>query len=444
MRVGIVSAGYHLPFSARLQEEGCDILVYVGGKYPGASRYGQGIVPMTNSYEELVEFCKEHQDERKPTVMIFDNSSYGEKADDARKSGLNVIGGSKFCDKLEGNRDFGLSIAQSAGAVVPDHEAFSTITAAIAYAKTLGDIGTFFKTDRFSLGDDSTYGANTGAEMAQHLTSLRERYGDRMRCILQDKIDGVAISTARWFNGREFVGPFEGTIEHKKLLNDDVGPSTGCSLNSIWLYPDETSFISKLLCWSNLSELFRSYDAPPGYYDMNAIVTEEGEAYFLEWTARFGYDSNPTCAPLISDLSSFFWNVATGQGLLPTFSSSIAFSTRLWVPPYPAELTKWLDEKHTAVGTQLFGIDKVYGVPFSGYGVRYRMGHHEIASSDGEIGIALGIGKKLSAINKSVVEFAGSLRPTSIAYRTDGDKVIKADAERIKDVVPDLPKGLMQ
>jgi len=243
----------------------------------------------------------------------------------------------------------------------------------------------------------------------------------------------------RWFNGKEFVGPFEGDIEHKKLLNDDVGPSTGCSLNVVWFYPDETSFIANKLGWDNLAEILRKHDAPPCCYDMNSVITADGDCFFLEWCARCGYDSEPAALALIGDYSSFLWNIATGQGELPYFSKSICYTTKLYVPPYPATV-----KDEICVGQQIFGIPSVNGVPFVGYDLQYKRGRYEVSSPLGEVGLSIATGRKMSVLNKSVVDFAKTLRPKSIGYRTDGDVIIKKDAQELMKVVPDMPKGLIE
>jgi len=41
---------------------------------------------------------------------------------------------------------------------------------------------------------------------------------------LQKKISGIELSINRYFNGHDWVGPSELTIEHKSLFNDNIGP----------------------------------------------------------------------------------------------------------------------------------------------------------------------------------------------------------------------------
>lgn len=421
------------------------MLVHIDRREKGAVvKSGEGLVPMTDSWEELFEWCKDGQAERLPTVLLFDLSGYGDLADEARKAGLLVVGGSKFCDRAEKDRDFGFSLAEQMGALLPNYETFSRITDAIKYAERLGDQPTYFKTDRF-IDYNSTYGAQDSYEMVEFLTSLRERVGDRVKCIIQDSIEGTAISTAQWFNGKEFTGPVQGLIEHKKLLNDDIGPKTGCAVNAVWFYQDETSFIGEALNWGGLAGVLRKYDAPPGMYDANAIVTPDGEAYFLEWCARLGYDSEPTAQLLIDDFSQFLWHVASGQGSPGRLSKNLAYATRVWVPPYPTEYNSDIvDEKHSVVGHPIFGISTTWGSPFAGYGIRYRNGKYELATSAGEVGMIMHSGRYLSTLNKACVDFGKTLRPAGFCYRTDGDKVIKADAEKIMRTAKDLHEGLVK
>jgi phosphoribosylamine--glycine ligase len=194
-------------------------------------------------------------------------------ADDFRKAGIPTIGGGSFCDRLEKDRIFGENIAKDAGCRIPPTKTFGTIGQAIAFASTVGDEGWYFKSDRY-LESDATYGAKNGDDMVRYLESVQKKFGDHIPCMLQQKIPGVALSTACWWNGKAFIPPYEGTIEHKKMMNDDLGPSTGCAFNAVWFYQGTPKVVERTR-WQNLTPIFLKNNAPVGIYDMNVIVSEE-------------------------------------------------------------------------------------------------------------------------------------------------------------------------
>lgn len=442
--------GYGVGVALRLKAEGHTVLMFCdpGKKSDGTLSHnklvGEGLIDKTDSWGYLLAWAKEKA-RRAPTVMIFENTSLSKWADEARSAGLHVIGNSAFNHRLEEKRLWGFKVAENAGAVLPPYEDFSTITDAIAFAGTLGDTPTFWKTDQY-LDADSTHGASTGEEMVSYLEGVRVAYGDRMTCIIQKKMEGVPISTARWWNGRAWTGPWTGDIEHKKAHNDELGPSTGCSFDAVWFYDDEPA-IAKALGWDGLAEQFIKYEAPPGIYDMNAIAADDGQAYFLEWTPRFGWDSTPTSFALLKgELGAFFWNLVAGKADGPDVTSEIAYSIRLGVPPYPWE--HWAPmqgDKHKFKAMPLYSLD-IDDEKFLPYQMTIddEIGLH-VGSPDGLLGLVIGKGRRLSVIHDDLVEWIGEHKSgiPGLSARTDGAKCIKKDAEEINGAGAfTVPKGL--
>jgi phosphoribosylamine-glycine ligase len=275
---------------------------------------------------------------------------------------------------------------------------------------------------------------------------LRECYGDKIPNLLQRKIDGAAISTAAWWNGRTFIGPFEGTIEHKKFLNDELGPSTGCSFNAAWFYDDDVPKIAEELGWENLGPIFREHEAPPGLYDINAVVNE-GKAYFLEWTPRLGCDSETTSHRLINPdvgLGETLIRLVEGRlAEMPVDTSVLALSTRVSVPPYPVEGLDG-DCEQSSVGTPVWGIDSLWEDSFCAYALKQgKQGGYEVADPNGMVGIGIAVGDSLWKLQGQVIRFLrDELKAPGKQYRTDADSSIAKDAVRIRQAGFDLPNGL--
>jgi phosphoribosylamine--glycine ligase len=424
----------------RLQAEGHDVAVWVKPKE--CKGVGDGLVYKVGSFNGLKAWAKAGMYSGQQTIFIFDGSGSGEEAEDLISAGYPVVGGGKFMDRLEKDRSFGFEIAQKAGASLPPYEEFDSFTAALAFANTMDDLPVYFKSDRY-LDSDATHGADNRAELVEYLEYIVRTYGGHGRCILQEKIKGVAISTARWWNGKDWVGPTEFTIEHKKFLNDDLGPSTGCCFNAVWFDVAGKSKLPEALGWPNLATQFRESKASPGLYDMNALVTPEGEAYFLEWTPRFGYDSEMTSARLFPNLGEWLCAVALGHAM-PEPSSDLAWSVRLGVPPYPWEQSRIGDHK-TCIGVPITGeVGDLWSGPFIGYMVgRGKENPLQIMGTEGIAGIVYAQGENLSSLNEEVLEAAKTVKPDFMSRRTDGDKVIGKDAKEIKKAGFAVHKGLL-
>jgi phosphoribosylamine-glycine ligase len=421
----------------RLRDEGADVRVWIDPR--SHKTVGDGLVEKAGTWDELLAWAKEGALAHEPSMVLFDSSGLGDKADDARKWGLPVIGGGTFCDRLEKDRAFGFKVAQEAGATLPPFEQFTSIHEARAAAAKM-TAPKYFKTDRF-IEADATYGADTAQEMTEYLDDLIARSGGHGRAILQDKIDAVPLSTARWWNGVSWVGPYEGTYENKKLMNDDVGPSTGCSFNAAWFYPEDAPIAAVALGFEKLALRFRKEQAPPGIYDVNAIVTPAGEVFFLEWTPRLGYAAEMTSARLFDSLTQTLWNVATGHDF-PSPSGDLAYAITLGIPPYPWEYGE-RNKKGSADGRAIRGADGVWDGHFIAYDVRAQGEGLCVAGPEGIVGLSLAVGENVDDLNDECVEFAKTLRPKSIMYRTDGGDDCQEAGAKLSEAGVEVPDGLL-
>lgn len=440
MRIAIASSfACGLSFWSRLSDEGSHVRVWLQDKEQ--AEVGRGLVEQATGWNDLLTWAKAGAITGEPTVMLFDSSGMGEQADEARKWGLHVIGGGKFCDKLEKDRSFGFEIARAAGAVLPDYKDFKSFDEAREFARSLPEESVYWKSDRF-LESDATHKAVSGEELVEYLDSIIRRFGPRGECMIQETVEGIAVSTARWWNGKSFVGPYEGTIEHKKSWNDDVGPATGCAFNALWFYPDYETEIAQQLGFEMLAQAFLREQAPPGIYDMNSIAGADGVPYFLEWTPRFGYDSEPTSLCLWPNLSKFLWAIATGTELDEP-SDDLAYTLRLTVPPYPWEHAK-KDYKHGAYGVEVRGVDSLWEGDFLGYELAFDQERGlYVASPEGIVGCAYAQGTQLSELADEALETAKSLRASGLQYRTDGADAIREDARRLLSSGFEVPSSLL-
>jgi len=428
---------YELSWVMRLLDEGHDVRYWIQPQ--AAKSVGNGLVEKFATWEDGLAWLHEKPSD---ALALFGSSKLGEKADAARALGIATVGGGAFCDRLENDRSFGFKVAKDAGALLPPYEEFASFDQARARAAQL-DIPMYFKSDRY-LESDATHGADNGAELAEYLDELIAEHGAHGTCILQRKIDGVPFSTARWWNGKDWTGPFEATYENKKFMNEDVGPSTGCAFNAVWFYDDEPE-IARRLGWPQLAEAFRGYNAPPGIYDINALVADEGDVYFLEWTPRMGYDAEMTAALLLPNLGAHLKAVAHGAEV-PEPSTELAYAVRLSVPPYPWEHGKRSD-KGGADGTRIRGADGLWDGRFIPYAVRAGKDENtlEVAGPEGCVGLAADTGDAIDDIHDRVIEYAKDvLQVRGLQFRTDGADDCKAAAEKLIEAGFEVHAGLLE
>jgi len=440
MRVACVDSwGTSTSWWLRLQAEGADVRAYIDTSDSHNGSVGDGLVTKETSYDRLVSWAKESPDD---TVVLFCQSGYGEKADELRRAGLKVVGGGSFADKLEKDREFGQVVAERIGFAIPEYQSFKTLSDAIDGLRSQRE-GGVFKTNSY-IEADATQVKKSGDELVSYIKNLRERYHDRVSCIVQELIGGkgsVDLDVTRWWDGNEFVGPLEIALEKKRFLNDEFGPSTGCALNAVWF--QEENPLQGDLDYDRLAEFLRDHEAPPCPYSVNfRISDDDGKPYFLEWTPRLGFDCCTTVALLYDSLSDMLWRVATGEGGTGV-SHDLSYSVRLSVPPYPVED---YEGDHSPDDLVLGDLGDGYSPPFLAYQVKDDGGQYRATGTEGMLGLACAVGDDLDTMADGVRMFCDDLHDTvsKLQCRTDGAAVIKADAAKLEALGIDTHSAILK
>jgi phosphoribosylamine--glycine ligase len=307
--------GSNLPMALRLQREGHAVTWHV--KSDIAALTGKGLVP----------FSKEPA---KGSIVIFDCTGEGTRGTAYRKAGHLVIGGNPFDRALELNRPEGARIARRAGMVTPPTYPFSDIPSALRFlAKTQGKW--FVKVSGDGVEMD-TYDAPDSEFMARYLRYVQDK-AQVKPFVLQQKVTGTEVSCNGWFNGREFVPPFDITFEEKKQMAGDLGCRTGCESNVVYhAHDDALADVTVGLVEAELAE--EGYVGP---VDINSLVDDKGVPQFLEFSARLGFDATQAWMRLFAEGELGEQLEAFAAGELDAWepTGGLSATLRLSMPPYP-------------------------------------------------------------------------------------------------------------
>jgi phosphoribosylamine--glycine ligase len=422
--------GATLSWARRLCDEGHEVLFYC--KKDHKNKIGQGIVPVATNLAAWRAWGMQDSG----TIYFFDQTASGEYADQLKKAGCTVVGGGAFMDRLELERAWGTDIAERAGVLCPPTHSFGSISEAITFLKSnpkqqFGDGGWAWKPDK-DIGCDATLVASDGEKIIEHIEQIRRRFSDNLKCILQEKIDGVAVSTARWWNGKTWVGPLEGTLENKKFMDHDLGPATGCSFNMVWFYRNKDVRIAQELHFEQLADAFRANKAPVGLYDINCILDERG-AWFLEWTPRLGIDSEITSQRGITKLGEFLHNLAFGLDVEQFFDTDqVYFDVRVTVPPYPNNISS-KDYISPSIDFPVKGEDGLWNKMFvcGGLAFNEKQGLHS-ADTCGIIGFIVSSGNSIKKTYDKIYKYIEEgLQVPDLQYRTDAAEAITKDMKKM-------------
>ena len=306
-----------------LKKEGQEVKAYIKEKDD---------VDVYNGFIDKVDDWKKYIDWA--DVIVFDDVEFGEVAERLRKRGKLVIGGSRYTDELEMDREFGQMEMKKYGINILHQQHFSNYDEAIEFIKAnparyvfkpSGNIPSAEK-GLLYLGEEED-----GKDLLEILSQNKDVWQKKAPTFqLQKYVSGVEIAVGAFFNGKDFIYPININFEHKRVFPGNLGPFAG--------------EMGTLMFWSHPNILFKSTlekmkpalaeSGYIGYIDINCIVNGRG-IYPLEWTCRFGYPTIPIQLEGIS-MPTYEWlsKLAQGENFELRTKKGFQIGVRLMVPTY--------------------------------------------------------------------------------------------------------------
>ena len=308
----------------QIKNEGHEVKVYV------KSEEDQDVY---DGFLEKVSDWKLHIDWA--DVIVFDDVGFGSVADDLRKKGKLVVGGSVYTDKLEEDREFGQYEMKKNGLLILPHWDFDDYDAALTFIeqnpgryvyKPSGSLSSNTKGILF-LGREED-----GRDLYEIIRSNKKVLAKKAKQFqLQKFASGVEIAVGAFFNGNDFIYPININFEHKKLFPGDIGPFTG--------------EMGTLMYWSQPNTIFKTTlekfkpalknSGYVGYIDINCIANARG-IYPLEFTTRFGYPTiSVQMEGVLSEWGDFLYKIASGLPYDLKTKKGFQIGVVCVVPPFP-------------------------------------------------------------------------------------------------------------
>jgi len=306
-----------------VRNEGNEVRYYIHSKTD--KEISDGFVEKTDDWYSLKDWAD---------VIIFDDIGFGAIAERLRKEGKAVVGGSPASDRLELDRDFGQEQLKKAGLQTIPSWDFAEFDDAVRFVKE--NPGRYVVKPSGKAQEDKVLSFVGQEEDGLDIVAILERYkkvwSSRIKSFqLQKFVSGVEVAIGAFFNGQDFILPACINFEHKRMFNEEIGPSTG--------------EMGTLMFWSERSRLydetlarFRALLAEMlfvGYFDINCIVNARG-IYPLELTPRFGYPTiNIQMEGITSRWSDFLYALANRQQFALRAQRGFQVGVVVAVPPYP-------------------------------------------------------------------------------------------------------------
>lgn len=400
--------GEILDLANAVQSEGHSVKMYVDYK-PWRS-IGDGFVPKVKNWKDKVDWAD---------IVVFDYTGYGKEAEELRKTGKPVFGGTEYIDRLEVNRNFGQAELKKHNVKILNNNEFQSTDDAIDFVrqnpnkyviKPSGEMQDYKQLLFVGQEED-------GGDVIRLLKAYEKTWGHQLGHFqLQKKITGVEVSVAAFFNGHEFLKPYNITFEHKKLFPRELGITTGEMGTSMFWANNSPIFDATL----KKLEMQFAKDNFTGHIDINCIVNGNG-IYPLEFTSRFGYPQIMVQrAGILESMGQLLYKVATGKHFEINTRTGFQIGLYIVVPPFPYE------DKRTF---NLFSKDAVvvFKKPLKEGAhpmhVQQVNGEWLVTGDSGIVMVVTGTGTTMKEAQKNMYNRVSNIIINNCYYRTDiGDR----------------------
>ena len=366
-------------------------------------------------------------------VIVFDDVEFGEIADNLRKKGKLVVGGSTYTDELEMDREFGQMEMKKYGINILPQMQFSDYDEAINFIKNnparyvykpSGNVPSSGKGLLF-LGQEED-----GKDILELLNQNKDVWQKKAPTFqLQKFVSGVEVGIGAFFNGKDFIYPININFEHKRLFPGELGPFTG--------------EMGTLLFWSRPNNLFKSTldkmkpalieSGYVGYIDLNCIVNGRG-VYPLEWTCRWGYPLlQIQLEGIIMSTGEWLSKLAQGENFELKTKRGFQIGVRVMVPSY------FVGNKESPETMEFYRdlpiLFKKPNLNWEGIhieDVKLEKGVCRVAGTSGCLLVVTGSGSTVEDARKQVYSRVKNIMVQDMFYRTDiGLRWLK-DSDRLQ------------
>ena len=160
-------------------------------------------------------------------VISTSNDKYLERLDFFRKQGYPIFGPTPESAKLEISRGDGMKLMEKVGIETAPYKTFKNMNEAKKHVEQTQE-RFVFKT----LGDNEdkslTYVSKSPADLIGWMERIISR-GEQPKgdVMLQTFIKGIEMGVSRFMGAKGWVGQYNESFEHKKLMPGNYGPNTG-------------------------------------------------------------------------------------------------------------------------------------------------------------------------------------------------------------------------
>jgi phosphoribosylamine--glycine ligase len=404
-------------FAWQIKKEGHEVKYYIEDK--NQKDVCDGFLEKCENWRDYIDWAD---------VIVFDDVGFGKEADELRKKGKLVVGGSEYTDKLELDREFGQKELESLGVSVIPRWNFTSFDDAIEFIKKNPDRYVIKPSgiaqnekERLFVGQEED-----GKDILEMLQRYKKNWSKQIKEFqLQKFISGVEVAVGAFFNGKEFSFPININFEHKRMFPGEIGPSTG-EMGTTMFFAQNNKIFSITL--EKMKEKL-SASGYVGYIDINCIVNSRG-VYPLEFTSRFGYPHiSIMMEGVLSEWGMFLYKLAKGE--IPEFKTKKAFivGVVIAVPPFPFN-DPIAFRKYSKEASIIFKKPNIEGVHLGDVKIDEE-GDWKLAGNSGYALVIVSTGTTMEEARNSVYRKVKNIIIPNMFYRTDIGKRWFEDRDKL-------------
>jgi len=282
----------------KLAEEGHEIIIilktYLEDEIEGCGAEDSNNLTSLNTFQ--VDFFKYKEDKElqtylneNPEIILFRNSSVGHTF-----TAKHVIGSSPFTASLELDRFKGEELARNFKFKVP--KTTTSIEEAIKFK------GEKILIKSLNSEDIPAYSIKTVLVYKEDLEYLKTT--NLSNCLFQEFIEGDEIAFGGYYSGSRFIEPYTFIQEYKQAYSNINNLIMTGESGSCGEYTDNLP----LVFYNILKEHEPFIKGHRGFFDINTLISKEGDIYFLEYTPRMGFPTEYETIALLDIPYSKFIN----------------------------------------------------------------------------------------------------------------------------------------
>lgn len=370
-------------------------------------------VPLTG-ISELIDFAQ--QEKIQLTVVGPEQPLSAGVVDAFREVGLKIFGPTRHAAQLESSKDFAKAFMQRHHIPTAAYCTFTDAGEAHRYVDEKG-APIVIKADGLAAGKGVVVAATLDeAHAAIDDMLLNNKLGTAgAQVVIEDFLSGEEASFIVMVDG-EHVLPLATSQDHKRLLDDDLGPNTG-GMGAYSPAPVVTPEVHAKAMRHIILPTVRGMQAEghpyTGFLYAGLMIDEQGDPYTVEFNCRLGDpETQPIMARLKSDMTVLLEHGVNGtlDQIDAEWDQRHAVGVVLAAEGYPTEVQ---------TGAEILGIPPADDESMTFYAGAALDEHDTVHVSGGRVLCVVGLGASIQSAQQCAYRLVEGIHFNGMQYRRD-------------------------